>query len=213
MVLENLKDSIEVSRIEKRLIITILFCISVTIANILTIKLVAINIANLVIPASVIIYPLTYVLISIITEVYGEKTAQKTLILGIITVVLFVVMTTLLLYVPSPGFYRGDVSLNYVFQKIDSIIVGSLVAYIIGNLITIKLTGNLSRSNNKFKYKNFFAIAIGLIIDDLLYLAISSIGLMPFSVGLFINYCIFNIAWLIVAEPFTLRAIKWAKSY
>ena len=141
-----------------------------------------------------------------------KKTAQKTLILGIITVVLFVFMTTLLLYVPSPGFYKGDVSLNYVFQKIDSIVVGSLIAYIIGNLITIKLTGNISRSNNKFKYKNFFAIAIGLLIDDLLYLAISSIGLMPFSLGLLINYWLFNIVWLIIAEPFTLRAIKWAKS-
>ncbi|MCI5866589.1 MAG: queuosine precursor transporter [Methanosphaera sp.] len=212
MVLDKLKDNVEVSYIEKRLIITILFCISLTIANILTIKLVDINIANLVAPASVIIYPLTYVLISIITTVYGEKTAQKTLILGIITVVLFVFMTTLLLYVPSPGFYKGDVSLNYVFQKIDSIVVGSLIAYIIGNLITIKLTGNISRSNNKFKYKNFFAIAIGLLIDDLLYLAISSIGLMPFSLGLLINYWLFNIVWLIIAEPFTLRAIKWAKS-
>lgn len=212
MVLDKLKDNVEVSYIEKRLIITILFCISLTIANILTIKLVDINIANLVAPASVIIYPLTYVLISIITTVYGEKTAQKTLILGIITVVLFVFMTTLLLYVPSPGFYKGDVSLNYVFQKIDSIAVGSLIAYIIGNLITIKLTGNISRSNNKFKYKNFFAIAIGLLIDDLLYLAISSIGLMPFSLGLLINYWLFNIVWLIIAEPFTLRAIKWAKS-
>lgn len=212
MVLDKLKDNVEVSYIEKRLIITILFCISLTIANILTIKLVDINIANLVAPASVIIYPLTYVLISIITTVYGEKTAQKTLILGIITVVLFVFMTTLLLYVPSPGFYKGDVSLNYVFQKIDSIAVGSLIAYIIGNLITIKLTGNISWSNNKFKYKNFFAIAIGLLIDDLLYLAISSIGLMPFSLGLLINYWLFNIVWLIIAEPFTLRAIKWAKS-
>ena len=212
MVLDKLKDNVEVSYIEKRLIITILFCISLTIANILTIKLVDINIANLVAPASVIIYPLTYVLISIITTVYGEKTAQKTLILGIITVVLFVFMTTLLLYVPSPGFYKGDVSLNYVFQKIDSIVVGSLIAYIIGNLITIKLTRNISRSNNKFKYKNFFAIAIGLLIDDLLYLAISSIGLMPFSLGLLINYWLFNIVWLIIAEPFTLRAIKWAKS-
>lgn len=212
MVLDKLKDNVEVSYIEKCLIITILFCISLTIANILTIKLVDINIANLVAPASVIIYPLTYVLISIITTVYGEKTAQKTLILGIITVVLFVFMTTLLLYVPSPGFYKGDVSLNYVFQKIDSIVVGSLIAYIIGNLITIKLTGNISRSNNKFKYKNFFAIAIGLLIDDLLYLAISSIGLMPFSLGLLINYWLFNIVWLIIAEPFTLRAIKWAKS-
>lgn len=106
MVLDKLKDNVEVSYIEKRLIITILFCISLTIANILTIKLVDINIANLVAPASVIIYPLTYVLISIITTVYGEKTAQKTLILGIITVVLFVFMTTLLLYVPSPGFYK-----------------------------------------------------------------------------------------------------------
>ncbi|MDY3955500.1 MAG: queuosine precursor transporter [Methanosphaera sp.] len=212
MVLDKLKDNVEVSYIEKRLIIKILFCISLTIANILTIKLVDINIANLVAPASVIIYPLTYVLISIITTVYGEKTAQKTLILGIITVVLFVFMTTLLLYVPSPGFYKGDVSLNYVFQKIDSIAVGSLIAYIIGNLITIKLTGNISRSNNKFKYKNFFAIAIGLLIDDLLYLAISSIGLMPFSLGLLINYWLFNIVWLIIAEPFTLRAIKWAKS-
>ncbi|MDD3408140.1 MAG: VUT family protein, partial [Methanobacteriaceae archaeon] len=46
------------------------------------------------VPAGVLIYPLVYILTNVITEVYGEKAAHKTIVLGLLTNLLFVVVTT-----------------------------------------------------------------------------------------------------------------------
>ena len=58
------------------------------------------------------IYPLVYILTNVIADVYGERTAQRTLVLGIAADVLFVFMTTLILFLPSPDFFTGDAALS-----------------------------------------------------------------------------------------------------
>ena len=61
---------------EKRVIITAIFCMAFTIANLITVKIININFLGMETPAGVLIYPLVYVLTNVITKVYGEKTAH-----------------------------------------------------------------------------------------------------------------------------------------
>ena len=100
--------SLNLSSVEKRLVITVFFCMAFTIANLITVKIIDLSFLGLMVPAGVLIYPLVYVLTNVITEVYGERAARRTLILGIAADVLFVFMTTLLLFLPSPANYTGD---------------------------------------------------------------------------------------------------------
>lgn len=177
------------------------------------IKLIDFKIANIVIPGSVFMYPLIYVLINIITEGYGEKIAYRTLILGIGSVAFYMLMILILLYMPgSGGFYQVGMSFNDLIGNVDSIVIGILISYLVGCSITIKLTGIISRSSWKFKYKNFFAMIIGLLVDDLVYTTIASMGHIPLF-DLLTTFWIVDILCIIIAEPFTLRIIKWAKSY
>lgn len=64
---------------EKRIIITVFFCMAFTIANLITVKIINIDILGMETPAGVLIYPLVYILTNVLTEVYGEETARRTI--------------------------------------------------------------------------------------------------------------------------------------
>jgi uncharacterized PurR-regulated membrane protein YhhQ (DUF165 family) len=58
---------------EKRVILSVFFCVAFIIANLTTVKIMEIPYVHMEAPAGVLIYPLVYVLTNVIAEVYGEK--------------------------------------------------------------------------------------------------------------------------------------------
>ena len=198
---------------EKRLIITVFFCMSFTIANLITVKIIDLHILGLVVPAGVLIYPLVYVLTNVITEAYGEDAARRTLILGIAADVLFVFMTTLLLVLPSPANYAGDSSLAFVFTQTPKILVASYISYLIGNLVNARLTTIVNRNDSNHELKNMFAVAMGELVDNIIFIGLAFIGEVPvMEIAIMIfSHWVLSLIWISIAEPFTLNVLKWAK--
>ncbi|MDD6535063.1 MAG: VUT family protein [Methanosphaera sp.] len=97
--------NLNITKSEKRIILSTIFCIAFMTANLITEKLIEIKALGLIFPAGVLIYPLVFVITSVITEVYGKDIAHRTLIIGIIANLFFIVMTTIILYLPSPSYY------------------------------------------------------------------------------------------------------------
>ena len=164
-------------------------------------------------PAGVLIYPLIYILPNVITNVYGEKAAQRTLILGIATNVLFVFMTTLILVLPSPSFYTGDSSLAFVFTQTPRILIASYFSYLMGNLTTAKLTTIVNKGNSLLRVKNLGAIFTGELVDNIIFIGLSFIGTVAIVdvVIMIFSLWIISIVWNIIAQPFTEKVTSWAK--
>lgn len=198
---------------EKRIIITVFFCMSFTIANLITVKILDINFLGMQTPAGVLIYPLVYILTNVITEVYGEKAAQKTLILGILADVLFVFMTTLILILPSPAFFEGDASLSFVFTQTPRILIASYISYLIGNLVNARVTTIVNKTENYLRIKNLGAIALGELIDNIVFIGLSFAGI--YSVVdiliMVITHWVLSLIWNVIAQPATEKTILWAK--
>lgn len=189
------------------------FCVSFIIANLLTVKVIDISFLGMATPAGVLIYPLVYILTNVITGVYGEKAAHRTLILGICTDILFVFMTSLILILPSPSYYTGDSSLQFVFTQTPRILVASYISYLIGNLATSKLTAIVNRGNSNLRAKNLGAIFTGELIDNIVFIGLTFIGSMAIIdiVIMIFSHWIISIIWNVIAQPFTEMTINWAK--
>ena len=203
----------ELNFTEKRILITAFFCMSFTIANLITVKIIDINFLGLQTPAGVLIYPLVYILTNVITEVYGEKAAQKTLVLGIATDVLFVCMTTLILILPSPAFFEGDSALAFVFTQTPRILIASYISYLIGNLVNARVTTLVNRTENHLRIKNLGAIALGELIDNIIFIALSFAGIYSI-IDIFVmifSHWILSLIWNVIAQPATERTVIWAK--
>lgn len=197
---------------EKRIIITAFFCMAFTIANLITVKIIALPILGMETPAGVLIYPLVYILTNVITSVYGEKVAQKTIALGIAVDILFVFMTTLILFLPSPATYTGDSSLAFVFTQTPRILIASYISYVIGNLVNARVTTIVNRSPKYSTIKNLGAIGLGELVDNIIFIGLAFIFVYPgmeICIMIF-SHWILSLIWIVIAQPFTAYLIKWA---
>ena len=198
---------------EKRVIITALFCMAFTIANLITVKVIDLGFLGMETPAGVLIYPLVYILTNVIADVYGEKVAQRTIILGLCVDILFVFMTTLILFLPSPAFFTGDSSLAFVFTQTPRILVASYISYLIGNFVNARITAKLNKGEEYSSVKNLGMIAFSELIDNFIFIGLAFIGV--FTVGdiliMIISHWILSLIWSAIAQPFTKLTVKWAE--
>lgn len=198
---------------EKRVIITAFFCMAFTIANLITVKVIDLGFLGMETPAGVLIYPLVYILTNVIADVYGEKVAQRTIILGLCVDILFVFMTTLILFLPSPAFFTGDSSLVFVFTQTPRILVASYISYLIGNFVNARITAKLNKGEEYSSVKNLGIIAFSELIDNFIFIGLAFIGV--FTVGdiliMIISHWILSLIWSAIAQPFTKLTVKWAE--
>ena len=198
---------------EKRVIMTAFFCMAFTIANLITVKVIDLGFLGMETPAGVLIYPLVYILTNVIADVYGEKVAQRTIILGLCVDILFVFMTTLILFLPSPAFFTGDSSLAFVFTQTPRILVASYISYLIGNFVNARITAKLNKGEEYSSVKNLGIIAFSELIDNFIFIGLAFIGV--FTVGdiliMIISHWILSLMWSAIAQPFTKLTVKWAE--
>ena len=198
---------------EKRVIITAFFCMAFTIANLITVKVIDLGFLGMETPAGVLIYPLVYILTNVIADVYGEKVAQRTIILGLCVDILFIFMTTLILFLPSPAFFTGDSSLAFVFTQTPRILVASYISYLIGNFVNARITAKLNKGEEYSSVKNLGIIAFSELIDNFIFIGLAFIGV--FTVGdiliMIISHWILSLIWSAIAQPFTKLTVKWAE--
>ena len=198
---------------EKRVIITAFFCMAFTIANLITVKIINIGFLGMETPAGVLIYPLVYILTNVIADVYGERTARKTIILGLCVDVLFVFMTTLILFLPSPATYTGDSSLAFVFTQTPRILVASYISYLIGNFVNARITTIVNRGKDYSAVKNLAVIAFSELIDNFVFIGLAFIGVFPVweILVMIISHWILSLIWTAIAQPFTGMTVRWAE--
>ena len=200
--------------VEKRIIINAFFCTAFIISNLITIKVVNLNFYGMEVTAGVLIYPLVYILINVITDVYGEDAAHRTMILGLATDVLFVLMTSLILFLPSPAWYAGDASLAFVFTQTPKILIAAYISYVLGNLTNARLTAIFNRNGESYSdFKNLAAIAIGEFVDNAFFIFVIFIFSVPLNEIIIMIICnqLILMAWNVLAQPFTKRLVLWAK--
>ena len=111
-----------------------IFCVAFVTTNIVTVKILDLGFWGLTVPCGVIIYPLVFILTSVIADTYGESTAQKTILFGVVCNLLFVVVSTIALMLPAAGFWEGQDSFVYIFSQTPRMLIASFISYIIGTL-------------------------------------------------------------------------------
>ena len=105
-----------------------IFCVAFVTTNIVTVKILDLGFWGLTVPCGVIIYPLVFILTSVIADTYGESTAQKTILFGVVCNLLFVVVSTIALMLPAAGFWEGQDSFVYIFSQTPRMLISSFIS-------------------------------------------------------------------------------------
>ena len=106
-----------------------------------------------VLPASIIIFPISYIVGDVLTEVYGYRIARGVIWLGFVANVLVVLALWLATIIPGAFFWSQESQDSYTFVlgQVPGIVIASFVAYLVGEfsnstvlaLLKYKMKGRL----------------------------------------------------------------------
>lgn len=137
-------------------------------------KMVSLNDIFEINSAATFIFPLTYCIGDIVTEVYGFNMAKALIWYSLILQIIFGVLTTIAIQLPSPDFWVNDSAYFIVFGSILRFILAGTVANFVSSVLNIYI---VSKLKIPFEGKLFWLRSIfSTIIGGFIMVAIIMIG-------------------------------------
>ncbi|MEZ4619429.1 MAG: queuosine precursor transporter [Caldilineaceae bacterium] len=190
-----------------------LFVASLLTANIIAVKL--IQLGPLILPAGVVIFPVSYILGDVLTEVYGYRWARRAIWLGFIGNLVAVVAIWLAGLLPPPVFWQGQEAYNTILGFTPRLLLASFAAYLVGEFANSTI---LAKMKVWTKGRHLWARTIGSTIvgqglDSLVFILIAFSGLMasPDLITAIVSQWIFKSAYEAIATPLTYAVVNTLK--
>ncbi len=194
-------------------VLACLFVTSLLISNIIAGKL--IQVWGLVLPAAVIIFPLTYIFGDILTEVYGFKRSRFVIWVGFAANILMAAVFLLTIALPYPDYWTGQTAYAAVLGFTPRLILASLVAYFAGEFVNATLLSKMKvLTQGKWLWtRTIGSTLVGEGLDTILFISIGFVGILtPANLGMMIlAQYLFKVGFEVVATPLTYAVVKWLK--
>ena len=161
-----------------------------------------------------IVFPLTYVIGDVLSEVYGFKAARKAIILGFAMNILAALAFWVTIYLPAADFYTNQEHFENIVGAYTQLIVAGLAGFIVGQTINAWTVVKIKEHLWARLVGSTFAGQLG---DTLVFCSIAAgaIGITTF--GDFATYT--ALGWVyktgveVVMLPVTYRVIAYIKRH
>lgn len=201
------------------LLITALFITGLLAANVMSVKLLALG--AFVVPAGTIIFPATYWLDDVLTEVWGYRQARFAVWLGFLCNALLVIVFALGGRLPGATFVSGQGVVQTAYDVIlgftPRLLVASFCAYLVGQFANDYSLARLKvATNGKWLWtRTIGSTLLGEGLDSLIFITIAFWGILPAQVLLttIVMQWLLKSAWETVATPITYALVGWCKHH
>ena len=178
-VTENpLKNRME--QVTPFVVVTVLFVMCYVVSNLMAVKVIGFF-GLFYFDAGTITFPLAYMLGDVLTELWGYRTAQKTIMLAFLCNIFVVICTQIGVWLPSPD-YLDPVSNAYdtVFSYVPRIVLGSLTGFLLGELSNAWLMDRIkSRTKGKHLWvRTIGSSIVGYVFDTVPFVLIAFLGVL-----------------------------------
>lgn len=156
-----------------------LFLTSLLVSNIIAGKL--IQVAGVVLPAAVILFPVTYILGDVFTEVYGFRRTRLVIWLGFAANLLMSALFLITIALPYPPLFQSQAAFATVLGMTPRIVAASLAGYWageFGNSIVLSLMKKTTGGRHLWM-RTIGSTIVGEGLDTVLFIAIAFWNTMP----------------------------------
>ena len=195
-------------------VVVALFVTCLITANIMAVRVISLPSPFSALPAAIIIFPISYIIGDILTEVYGYRLARRVIWLGFLCNLIAVFALWLGGLMPS---IRPDVQEAYpvIFGYAWRILLASFVAYLAGEFSnSIVLAKMKIRTSGHYLWaRTIGSTVIGQGLDSAVFILIAFAGVLPWGdLGLMIlTHWLFKTGYEVVATPFTYAIVNYLK--
>ena len=191
-------------------IITALFVTCLITANIIAVKVVSIG--PFILPAAIVIFPLSYIFGDILTEVYGYRLARRIIWLGFLCNLIFVVFARIGQSLPSASFWTGQEAYETILGYTPRLLFASFFGYLAGefaNSFVLARMKILTRGRWLWS-RTISSTIVGQALDTSIFITIAFLGAPSLPIMILFHW----IAKIIIEAaftPFTYTIVNYLK--
>jgi uncharacterized integral membrane protein (TIGR00697 family) len=191
-----------------------LFVTCLLTANTMAAKL--IGVAGVVVPAAIVIFPVSYVIGDVLTEVWGYGVARRVIWLGFACNALMVAALWLGGELPSAPFWKGQDAYDAIFGQTPRILAASFLAYLVGEFANAFVLAKLkiATQGRWLWMRTIGSTIVGQGLDSAVFVTLAFAGVVPAGalVSIVAAQWIFKVAYEAAATPLTYAAVAWLKA-
>jgi uncharacterized integral membrane protein (TIGR00697 family) len=182
-------------------------------ANIIIAK--QISVFGLVLPAAIIIFPLSYIIGDILTEVYGYQQARRVIWLGFACNLIAVVAIWVGGLLPAAPVFEAQAAYERILGSTPRFLLASFLAYLAGEFANSFVLAKM-KVNTKGRWlwaRTIGSTLIGQGIDTVIVLGIGFVGVLPLQVlGIMIlSHWLLKTVYEVLATPLTYLVVGYLK--
>jgi len=183
------------------------------ISNIIAVKLVLVQ--GLVLPAGVVVFPLSYILGDVLTEVYGYGAARRVIWLGFLCNLLAVLAIWLGGLLPAAPFWGGQAAYDAILGTTPRLLLASFLAYLVGEFANAVIMSRLkvAMQGRHLWVRTISSTLVGEGLDSAVFVAIAFFDVLPpgVLVGAIVTQWLVKSAYEALATPLTYLVVGFLK--
>jgi uncharacterized integral membrane protein (TIGR00697 family) len=148
-------------------------------SNVTAVKLV--GVLGLVVPAAIIIFPISYVIGDVLTEVYGYRRARLVIWLGFLCNLTTVLAIWLGQVLPAASFWDGQAAYERILGYSPRLLAASFLAYLVGEFANAFVLAKMKiATRGRWLWtRTIGSTLVGQGLDSLVFISLAFFGTIP----------------------------------
>ncbi|MDZ7586762.1 MAG: queuosine precursor transporter [Patescibacteria group bacterium] len=165
---------------------------------------------------AIFVFPLTFTINDIVTEVYGKDRAKSIIRAGLYVLVGLAAYTLLAISLPPAGrFTEANPAYQQIFNKSLRIMLASLTAFFLAERFDVYVFSKIREKlgQKRLWLRNNFSNFLGQLFDTtiFMFLAFYTPGSFNFILSLIWPYWLLKCLMSVIETPFTYLGVRWLK--
>ena len=160
-------------------VVTAVFVTCLLTSNIIAVKI--IDVAGVVLPAAVVIFPLSYLFGDVLTEVYGYAKSRQVIWIGFACNALAVLAIWIGGRLPSAVFWDGQTAYLRILGSTPRLLLASFSAYLVGEFLNSFVLARLKiATGGRWLWtRTIGSTLVGQGADSLIFILVAFAGVVP----------------------------------
>lgn len=194
------------------LLIVALFVMALVLSNILAVKLV--GVWGRVFDAGTLLFPLTYLIGDVVTEVYGYRRTRLVIWIGFIASLVSIASIQIAIALPAADFWvENESAYEAVLDTTWRIFLASLAAYLVGEFSNSYILAKLKiATHGRWLWtRTVTSTVVGQGLDSAIFSAIAFAGTGVPLANQIVTIWVIKVAWEVAATPLTYLVVGFLK--
>ena len=195
------------------IVLVALFITCLIAANITAVKLIAVF--GLLLPAAIVIFPVSYILGDVLTEVYGYRQARRVIWLGFLCNLVVVATIWIGQMLPAAGFWDGQAAYERILGLAPRILAASFLAYLVGEFANAFVLAKMkiATAGRWLWARTIGSTLVGQGLDSTIFITLAFVGVIPLGalVAAIVTQWLVKSAYEAAATPLTYAVVGYLK--